>query len=141
MELLGIAQLAFRVLSFFFLLSPCLYLFSFLVGEEYGNACDVPGSIARSMSIACTCVWVCACTCIYECNVDRCMIGYVNDWWGEYLATRDSLIPFIRNARNRTPHYVNKNSIQIAKALYVLKTSPRTFLEQSMLGRKRLLSH
>jgi len=85
---LGASAVGFSSPLFFFSFSVSLS-FSFFVGEEYGDACDVLGSTARSMSIACTC--------IYECNVDRCMIGYVNDRCGGYLATRDSLIPFIRN--------------------------------------------
>jgi len=85
---LGASAVGFSSPLFFFSFSVSLS-FSFFVGEEYGDACDVLGSTARSMSIACTY--------IYECNVDRCMIGYVNDRCGGYLATRDSLIPFIRN--------------------------------------------
>ena len=67
---LGASAVGFSSPLFFFSFSVSLS-FSFFVGEEYGDACDVLGSTARSMSIACTY--------IYECNVDRCMIGYVND--------------------------------------------------------------
>jgi len=78
--MLGIAQLAFRVLFFlfffFFLLSRSIFFF--FVGEKYGDACDVSDSTARSMSIACARVRVCAYACIHERNVDRRTIGCIN---------------------------------------------------------------
>jgi len=77
------------------------------VGEKYGDACDVSGS-ARSMSIACARVRVCAYACIHERNVDRRTIGCVNDvQCGEYLATRESPISLRRaHARDRTAQLI-----------------------------------